>query len=71
VTDDNTIYCANSGDSRAVLSDGGVAVPLSIDHKPANPSKFINLILAEFARISAAGGFVEFGRVNGFGLLDD
>ncbi|KAJ3303646.1 Protein phosphatase 2C 2 [Kappamyces sp. JEL0829] len=57
VSDDNTIYCANAGDSRAVLSDSGVAEPLSFDHKPVNQT--------EYNRINAAGGFVEFGRVNG------
>ena len=57
VTDDNTIYCANAGDSRAVLSAKGVAVPLSFDHKPTNQG--------EYNRILAAGGFVEVGRVNG------
>ncbi|KAJ3273413.1 Protein phosphatase 2C 2 [Terramyces sp. JEL0728] len=51
ITDDHTIYCANAGDSRAVLSNSGIAVPLSFDHKPSNQV--------------AAGGFVEFGRVNG------
>lgn len=30
------IYCANAGDSRAVMSVGGVTVELSHDHKPDN-----------------------------------
>jgi len=30
------IFCANSGDSRAVLCEDGKAVPLSFDHKPDN-----------------------------------
>jgi len=51
------IYCANSGDSRTVLGVKGRAKPLSFDHKPQND--------AEKARIQAAGGFVDFGRVNG------
>ena len=42
---------ANAGDSRAVLCRGGIAVPLSEDHKP-NDEK-------EFARITRAGGTVE------------
>ncbi|KAF8357882.1 ppm-2, partial [Pristionchus pacificus] len=50
-------YCANVGDSRAVLSVNGRAVPLSYDHKPANEK--------EAKRIVAAGGWVEFNRVNG------
>jgi serine/threonine protein phosphatase PrpC len=48
---------ANAGDSRAVMSVGGEAKPLSFDHKPTNQG--------ETSRIVAAGGFVEFGRVNG------
>ncbi|KAL8787018.1 MAG: hypothetical protein Q9213_002454 [Squamulea squamosa] len=52
-----TIYVANSGDSRSVLGVKGRAKPLSFDHKPQNEG--------EKARICAAGGFVDFGRVNG------
>lgn len=51
------IVCANTGDSRAVLSRAGAAVALSHDHKPYNPE--------EKARIEAAGGTVKFNRVNG------
>jgi protein phosphatase PTC2/3 len=57
ITDDFRIICANAGDSRAVLSAAGVAHPLSHDHKPDNPE--------ELVRIRAAGGFVEWNRVNG------
>ena len=53
----NKIYCGNVGDSRAVACITGVAKPLSFDHKPANE--------AESKRITAAGGWVEFNRVNG------
>ncbi|KAI9664578.1 MAG: Protein phosphatase 2C 2 [Bathelium mastoideum] len=53
----NKIYVANSGDSRTVLGIKGRAKPLSFDHKPQNEG--------EKARICAAGGFVDFGRVNG------
>lgn len=56
ITND-TIYCANSGDSRCVLSRKGSAVELSEDHKPDNAG--------ERARIQNAGGFVEEGRVKG------
>jgi protein phosphatase 2C family protein 2/3 len=51
------IICANAGDSRTVLSINGNAKPLSYDHKPNNEG--------EHARICAAGGFVDIGRVNG------
>ena len=36
ITPGKTIVCANAGDSRAILSCAGVAVPLSFDHKPSN-----------------------------------
>lgn len=51
------IFCGNAGDSRSVLGIKGRAKPLSFDHKPQNEG--------EKARICAAGGFVDFGRVNG------
>ncbi|XP_063415555.1 probable protein phosphatase 2C T23F11.1 isoform X3 [Mytilus trossulus] len=51
------IYCGNVGDSRAVASVRGVVEQLSYDHKPSNE--------LEARRITAAGGFVEFNRVNG------
>lgn len=51
------IVCGNAGDSRAVMSIGGTVKALSRDHKPTNDE--------ESQRIVNAGGFVEFGRVNG------
>ena len=51
------IYCANVGDSRAVLSKKGIAYNLSKDHKATNPQ--------EEKRIIAAGGEVKCGRVMG------
>ncbi|KAF8672122.1 PP2C protein [Rhizoctonia solani] len=54
---ENKILVANAGDSRSVMSVKGVVKELSFDHKPQNPS--------ETARITAAGGYVEFNRVNG------
>ncbi|KAF2461500.1 phosphatase 2C-like domain-containing protein [Lineolata rhizophorae] len=51
------IFVGNAGDSRSVLGIKGRAKPLSFDHKPQNEG--------EKARIVAAGGFVDFGRVNG------
>ena len=57
VSADRRIFIGNVGDSRAVLSSTGEAIPLSTDHKPGNA--------AEAARIRNAGGFVENGRVSG------
>ena len=37
------IYCANSGDSRAVLASGGKAFPLSEDHKPNNAKEKLRI----------------------------
>jgi len=56
VTNDK-IYVANAGDSRSVLSVKGEVKPLSFDHKPSNET--------EKTRISGAGGYIEYGRVNG------
>mmetsp|Transcript_22726 Transcript_22726/g.65396 ORF Transcript_22726/g.65396 Transcript_22726/m.65396 type:complete len:675 (+) Transcript_22726:76-2100(+) len=63
------LWCANVGDSRAVLCREGKAVLLSSDHRPSRED--------EAARVEAAGGFVTFGRVMGrlaltraFGDLD-
>lgn len=53
----NKIYCGNVGDSRAVASVRGRVEELSHDHKPSNEM--------ESKRITAAGGWVEFNRVNG------
>ena len=54
----NNIYCANVGDSRAIIAtqDGDVIV-LSHDHKPNDPT--------EEKRIIKAGGTVDQGRLNG------
>ncbi|KAI0086500.1 PP2C-domain-containing protein [Irpex rosettiformis] len=57
ITRDNRLFCANAGDSRAIICTKGVAKDLSIDHKPKLES--------ERKRIISAGGFVEYGRVNG------
>ncbi|XP_050221758.1 probable protein phosphatase 2C 8 [Mercurialis annua] len=48
VVGENEMVVANCGDSRAVLCRGGVAVPLSIDHKPDRED--------ELERVEAAGG---------------
>ncbi|KAG0693181.1 PP2C-domain-containing protein [Suillus ampliporus] len=57
ITHDNKIYVANAGDSRSVLGVQGRAKPLSFDHKPTSET--------ERRRITEAGGYVEYGRVNG------
>lgn len=54
---DSKLFCANAGDSRAIACINGEVEVLSLDHKPNN---FI-----ESKRISEAGGWVEFNRVNG------
>jgi len=54
---DHKLYIGNVGDSRAVACVAGRADPLSLDHKPSNE--------LECKRIVAAGGWVEFNRVNG------
>jgi len=57
ITEDS-IYCANAGDSRAVIgTKTGDVVELSFDHKPDNEN--------EKKRIQAAGSNVSGGRVDG------
>mmetsp|Transcript_2099 Transcript_2099/g.2373 ORF Transcript_2099/g.2373 Transcript_2099/m.2373 type:complete len:152 (-) Transcript_2099:230-685(-) len=51
------IYCANAGDSRAVLAREGQAVNLSEDHKPENE--------IEKERIIKSGSEIQDGRVDG------
>jgi serine/threonine protein phosphatase PrpC len=51
------LVLANVGDCRAVISDAGLAVPLTNPHKPSIPS--------EKLRIEKAGGWVHRNRVNG------
>lgn len=51
------IICANAGDSRCVMGTKKGAKALSFDHKPSLP--------AERQRIDAAGGFVQWNRVDG------
>ena len=50
-------FKGNVGDSRSISSIKGRVEQLSFDHKPSNE--------AETQRIIAAGGWVEFNRVNG------
>ncbi|XP_013403639.1 probable protein phosphatase 2C T23F11.1 [Lingula anatina] len=54
---DNKLYCGNAGDSRVIASVRGKVDFSSMDHKPCNE--------LETKRIIAAGGWVEFNRVNG------
>jgi serine/threonine protein phosphatase PrpC len=54
----NLLICANAGDSRCVVGEGGRAVPLSIDHKPN--------LKRERERIYKAGYSVNVeGRIDG------
>jgi len=57
ITADKRIFVANAGDSRSVISVKGEVKPLSFDHKPSSDT--------ERARIVGAGGYIEYGRVNG------
>ena len=50
------IITINLGDSRAVLSRGGRAIELSVDHKPENEN--------ELKRILQNGGSVMLGRIH-------
>ena len=55
---DQVLYIANAGDSRAVASVGGKAMPLSVDHKPH--------LLQERQRILRAGSTINAeGRIDG------
>jgi len=60
-------WCANAGDSRAILSRAGEVVPLSNDHRVTNPS--------EVDRIHRAGGFIKnkraMGRLECFRTIGD
>jgi len=51
------IICANAGDSRCVIGTNGTVVEMSFDHKPYDEP--------ERARIEAAGGTVQWKRVDG------
>jgi len=54
----DSIYCANAGDSRAIIgTKKGEVIELSHDHKPDD--------ICEKRRIQAAGGNVSGGRVDG------
>lgn len=53
----NTLYVANAGDSRCVLSSNKNAIEMSLDHKPD--------LEVEKNRINKAGGYISDGRVNG------
>lgn len=49
LVDDKNIFCANCGDSRAVLARKGKVIALSEDHKPRGK---------EAERVKAEGGFI-------------
>ncbi|KAF0716155.1 Aste57867_2997 [Aphanomyces stellatus] len=61
-----TIYVANVGDSRTVLSRNGIGIRLSNDHKPSSLQQLFQLSRADEAqRIRETGGFIIHGRVMG------
>lgn len=51
------VWCANVGDTRAVLSRGGIAVELSKDHGTDDPE--------EVARVHSVGGAIKQRRLQG------
>jgi serine/threonine protein phosphatase PrpC len=54
----NTLLCANAGDSRCVVGEGGKAIAMSHDHKPT--------LKKERDRIYKAGSTVNIeGRIDG------
>jgi hypothetical protein len=54
----NILICANAGDSRCVVAEGGKSLPLSVDHKPT--------LKKERDRIYKAGSTVNVeGRIDG------
>lgn len=55
--DDKKAYFANAGDSRIIVCKGGVAYPMTVDHKPD--------LDEERTRIYKADGWVADGRVKG------
>ncbi|XP_065633150.1 probable protein phosphatase 2C 60 isoform X1 [Quercus suber] len=57
IIQNNQVVVANAGDSRCVMCKKGQAYNLSEDHKPD--------LELEKERILKAGGFIQFGRVNG------
>lgn len=60
------LVVANAGDSRCILGRSTGAVHLTRDHKPQNDVEKVGEVVESLqARIEAAGGSVEFGRVNG------
>jgi len=52
-----SLLVANAGDCRAVLSRGGTAIEMSMDHRPCS--------LTEKLRIESRGGYVDDGYLNG------
>jgi len=51
----NRLFCANLGDSRAVLCRNGKAINLSLDQKATRPD--------EIKRVTECGGQIQMGRV--------
>lgn len=49
---DQKIYCANTGDSRSVMYQGGKVVPLSFDQKPEDPNEQRRYVRPSFSSFS-------------------
>ncbi|CAI0542599.1 unnamed protein product [Linum tenue] len=52
-----SLYGVNAGDCRAVLSRNGMAIELSMDHRPCS--------MIERLRVESLGGYVDDGYLNG------
>lgn len=76
---ERNIQVINSGDCRAILSRGGLAVPLSIDHKPSWPDEkkridAVNLKYGTNKQVKFNGGDFRIGDLSvsrAFGDLDN
>lgn len=69
---EDQLFCANTGDSRAVLSRNGKAIPLSEDHKPNNPDEEKRIRLAGMGvAANRVGGLLALSRAFGDFLFKD
>jgi serine/threonine protein phosphatase PrpC len=66
---DDKLHIAHVGDSRAVLAQGGKAVPLTADHKPSSPAEAERIRAADPNATITADGYLygELGVSRGLG----